>query len=206
MKLKYVGARPVVRKSGVSFDQTKPDKYTFISTAMEILSAFEELRVDENGVLDLSDVNRASYSDKNLVENALSFCRDLEKLSQESEKKTKEIISEYEKDISKSSNLNNDEKKAWLGNISIMKDYYLQYVANELVYKCILDLIADKTVSGHVREIRFPLQRDYGLVLSHLIPVLTDHRPPMDATLSVEEKNGITYGKFDTHRKKPTIN
>lgn len=205
MKLKYVGAKPVVLKSGVSFDQTKPDRYTFIGPAMEILSAFNEAGVDDDGVLDLSNANSASYSGKNMVDNALSFCKDLEKLSQETQKQTKEMISEYENDISKSSNLSSDEKKAWLGNISIMKDYYLQYVTNELVYDCILGLIADKIVSEHVREIHFPLQRDYGLVLSHIIPILTDHRPPLDATISIEEKNGNTYGKFDTHRKKPVI-
>jgi len=202
MKLKYVGAKPIISKRGVSFDQTKPDRYTFIKPALEVLTAFDEVGVDENGILDMSKWSAESIHSDTL-EKALEYCDDLEKLAKEQEEKTAELIKEYERKIKESENLKSDEKSAWLGNIKIMKSYYMQYIANELVYDCILDRIADKITGEHVYEIYFPLQRDYGLVLSHLIPVLTDHRPPLDATLVIEEKNGETYGKFDTNKSKP---
>ncbi len=41
MELKYVGAKPKVSGKGVSFDQTKPDKYTFLTAAVELLEAFD---------------------------------------------------------------------------------------------------------------------------------------------------------------------
>jgi len=203
MKLKYVGAKPIISKRGVSFDQTKPDRYNFIGPALEVLSAFDETGVDENGILDMSKWSGKSF-DSGKLEKALEYCDDLEKLAKEQKEKTAELIEEYERKIKESENLKSDEKSAWLGNIKIMKPYYMQYIANELVYDCILDRIADKIIGENVYEIYFPLQRDYGLVLSHLIPVLTDHRPPLDATLKIEEKNGETYGEFNTNKSRPT--
>jgi len=84
-----------------------------------------------------------------------------------------------------------------------MRDYYLQYVTNESAYQCALNALADKIHNAHIEEITVPLGRNHGLVLSHLIDVLRDHKPPYDATFSVEEKDGILTGKLDMNRSKP---
>ena len=39
MELKYVGPMPVVSDRGIGFDQTKPDKFTFLNAAVELLEA-----------------------------------------------------------------------------------------------------------------------------------------------------------------------
>jgi len=40
-------------------------------------------------------------------------------------------------------------------------------------------------------------------VMSHLVDVLRDHKPPYDASLSIEEKDGATVGRLDMNRSKP---
>jgi hypothetical protein len=45
--------------------------------------------------------------------------------------------------------------------------------------------------------------RNYGLVASHLVDVLRDHKPAFDATLSIYMKNGIAMGKLDMNRSTP---
>jgi hypothetical protein len=147
MELKYVGAKPKVSGKGVTFDQTKPDRYTFLTAAVELLEALSfEVTEDTVGA---------------------------------------------------------DERRAWLGNIEIMRDYYLQYITNESAYQCALDALADKIHQSHIEEVTFPLGRNHGLVLSHLVDVLRDHRPPYDATLSFETKEGETFGKLDMNRAVP---
>jgi hypothetical protein len=84
-----------------------------------------------------------------------------------------------------------------------MRDYYLQYITNEAAYQCALNALADKIHDSHIDEITFPLGRNHGLVLSHLVDVLRDYRPPYDTTLSVEEKNGEAVGKLDMNRPVP---
>jgi len=113
------------------------------------------------------------------------------------------LIEKYISRVKENDTITADERRAWLGNIEIMRDYYLQYITNESAYQCALDALADKIHQSHIEEVTFPLGRNHGLVLSHLVDVLRDHRPPYDATLSIETKDGETFGKLDMNRSAP---
>jgi len=203
MQLKYVGAKPIVSKHGVGFDQSKPDAYTFISAAMMLLDAIESVKVDENGVVDMREWSGREYSDKELSEKVAKYCNDFEALSAEKESETEKLIDDLVKKVKANETISADERRAWLGNIAMMRNYYMQYIANELAYRCLLGALAEKMIAGHISEILFPLYQNYGLVFSHLVPVLTDHRPPVDATITIEGKEDVPYGKFNTNRHKP---
>ena len=84
-----------------------------------------------------------------------------------------------------------------------MRDYYLQYVTNESAYECVLNALADTIHNSDINEIVFSLGNNHGLVFSHLIPVLTDHKPPYDAEFIWEQVNGETIGRIDMHRPLP---
>ncbi len=203
MQLKYVGAKPIVSKHGVGFDQSKPDAYTFISAAMMLLDALESISADEDGVVDMREWSGREYSDKELSEKVAKYCNDFEALSAEKESETEKLIDDLVKKVKANETISADERRAWLGNIAMMRNYYMQYIANELAYRCLLGALAEKMIAGHISEILFPLYQNYGLVFSHLVPVLTDHRPPVDATITIEGKEDVPYGKFNTNRHKP---
>ena len=119
------------------------------------------------------------------------------------EEKTEALVEKYRLRVQNNATITADERNAWLGNIDIMRDYYLQYVTNESAYMCILNALADKIDTSHINEILFPLGNNYALVFSHLLPVLTDHKPPYDAEISMEKRDGVTVGKLDMHRPTP---
>jgi hypothetical protein len=202
MELKYVGAKPKVSGRGVSFDQSKPDKYTFLTAAVELLEALS-FEVTEDKKIYLYNVVRKEYSSSELLELLKKHCTDLDDVFASREEKTNELIEEYISRVKENDTVSADERRAWLGNIEIMRDYYLQYITNESAYQCALDALADKIHQSHIEEVTFPLGRNHGLVLSHLVQVLTDHRPPYDATLSIEVKEGETFGKLDMNRSVP---
>jgi hypothetical protein len=201
MKLKYVGALPIVSSRGVSFDQTKPDRYTFLNAAVELLEALSSESTEERKIT-LNTSKEKEYGGSELVELLKKHCKDMETVFASREEKTNELIEEYISKIKANDRISADERKAWLGNVAAMRDYYLQYITNENAYKCALHALADKIHESHIEEIVFPLGRNHGLVLSHLVPVLTDHKPPYDATLSIIEKNGETFGKLDMNRSR----
>ena len=202
MELKYVGARPIVSQHGVSFDKTKPDSYTFLNAVVELLEAlsFEEV---ENKKLYLHNFSGKEYNGRQLVELLKKYCTDADEIFASREKETTEIIAKYTRDIEKNDKLTADERRAWLGNVAIMRDYYLQYVTNENAYRCALKALADKIHTAHIEEVTFSLGRNYGLVVSHLIHVLAEHKPPYDATVSYEERDGNLVGILDMNRSKP---
>ena len=202
MKLKYVGAKPKVSAKGVTFDQTKPDRYTFLNAAVELLEALSfEPTGDKK--LYLYNVSGKELNGDELIDLLKKHCSNPQEAFDSLQEKTNTLIEKYTRTVEENDRLTPDERRAWLGNIKIMRDYYLQYITNESAYECALNALADKIHKSHIEEVTFPLGRNYGLVLSHLVDVLRDHRPPYDATLSFESKDGETFGKLDMNRSQP---
>lgn len=202
MELKYVGAKPKVSGRGVTFDQTKPDRYTFLTAAVELLEALS-FEVTEDKKIYLYNVSGKEYSGAELVELLKKHCANPEEAFANLQEKTNALIEKYASRVKKNDTVSADERRAWLGNIDIMRDYYLQYITNESAYQCALNALADKIHDSHIEEVTFPLGRNHGLVLSHLVDVLRDHKPPYDATLSIEAKDGEPFGKLDMNRSAP---
>jgi len=202
MELKYVGAHPTVSQRGVNFDQTKPDKYTFLGAAVELLDA---LSFKDNGdkSLHLYHVEPKEYKSTELLEALKKHCKNIDDVFDSREEKTNVLIDTYRQKVKDNTKLTSDERVAWLGNIDIMRDYYLQYITNESAYDCALHALADKIHSAHIEEVTFSLGRNYGLIISHLIDVLRDYKPPYDATLDFIEQDGVTLGKLDMNRSIP---
>ena len=202
MKLKYVGAKPIVSAKGVVFDQTKPDRYTFLNAAVELLEALS-FEPTENKKIYLYDIKGKEYNGSELIDMLKKHCANPEEAFDNLQEKTNALIKKYTNQVEANDRLAADDRRAWLGNIKVMTDYYLQYVTNDSAYQCALNALADKIHKAHIENITFPLGRNHGLVLSHLVDVLRDHKPPYDATLSVEDKDGVAIGKLDMNRAAP---
>jgi len=199
MKLKYVGAYPVVTHKGIEFDQTKPDKYTFLNALVEILEV-----IDKNSQSDIKIEAKDSqeYSADTLLNILKKYCKNIENIFEEKEQKVEDVIANYINSAKNNPNRSEDEKRAILGNISIMRDYYKQYMINGKIYECALHALADEIVSKHIDSITFVIGRNYGMVLSSLVQVLQDHKPPVDATMEFfRDDSGEAYGKLDMNRK-----
>jgi len=136
-------------------------------------------------------------SQKEIVDLVKKHCNNnIENLISKREEKTKELISELKSDVEKNDYLGEDEKTAWLGNIDIMTPYYMQFIENELVYECLLNVLADDIYARKIQEIKFNLGKNYGFVFSYLQNVLNEHTPPVDTDVKVDIFNGKTVGRF----------
>ncbi len=198
MKLYEVGPKPIVNQHGVSFDTTQPDRYGFISPTLELL---ETLDFDtEQEEQHFKEPRSLPYRGGELEEKVREQCGDIDTLLEERERKTRELIEELRRKVEKTERLSPDEKRAWLGNIESMREYYLQYVTNETVYVCLLRKLADRFLRSHISSITFPLKNHYGLVLDDLIQILRDHKPPFDGEIRVEEREDALVGRFRKYR------
>lgn len=199
MKLKYVGDLPSVSSKGVSFDRTQPDKYTFLKPAIELLEALSYGATETTK--HLYNLSGQGYSDEDLMEMLKKYCPDIDARLATCEEKTNALIERLVTRVLENRVISEDERKAWLNNIKLMKDYYLQYVINETAYNCTLDALAEEIKVAKVQEVVFPMYKNYGTVLHDLISVLAHLKAPIDAELSVEAKNDKFEGRFSiTHR------
>jgi len=202
MRLKYVGAYPIVTHKGVLFDQTKPDSYKFLNAALEIMEAISSKSDDEHSIdIEANDIK--DYDSTTLEDLLQKYCDDFDGLLQLHDKKTQETISNYFEGAKNNPNLSQDEKNALLNNIKIMQEYYRQYIANEIAYECALKALSNLIHQNKIDDITFMVGRNYGLVLNHLVQVLQDSVPPYDATMEFfSDEKGEAYGKLNMNRFK----
>jgi len=199
MELKYVGARPIISKSGICFDETKPDNYIFLTPIIDILDALDLVEVGQDTV-NIRDMKIHHFKKDELLTSIKKYCLNWEDLFNKREDKANQRIDMFIEDSKKYRNLSKDEETALFGNIKIMRNYYLHYVLNEMVYHTLLNELANRVHTLKFNTLLFPVGINHGLVLSHLIPLLEEYKPPYDATLSIEEEDGEIVGKLDMNR------
>lgn len=199
MELKYVGAMPVVSEKGVGFDQTKPDKYTFLNAALELLEALNFGATETTK--HLHNVSGKEYSSSELMDLLKKFCPDIKEVFSSREAKTDTLKADLIKRVNEHKNINEDERKAWLNNIELMSEYYYQFVTNESAYQCTLEALGQAIHDARIKEVTFPMFRNYGLVLHDLDYVMRHRKSPIDSILTIETGTEGLFGKLTiTHR------
>jgi len=194
MELKYVGAMPLVSNKGVGFDETKPDKYTFLNAAIELLEALSYGPTETTK--HLHNVSGKEYSGNELMDLLKKYCSNLEEVFSSTEAKTDALKEDLIKRVHENKLISEDGRKAWLNNIELMNDYYYQYVSNEAAYKCALEALGEQIHVARIQELTFPMYRNYGLVLHDLEYVLEHKKSPIDGVLTIETGKEGVFGKF----------
>jgi len=199
MELKYVGPMPVVSDRGIGFDQTKPDKFTFLNAAVELLEAlsFGPTETTKH----LHKTNTEEYSADELLDHLKKNCSNIEEVFSTNQAKTDLLKEELIKRVNENKNLNENARKAWLKNIELMSEYYYQYVTNELAYKCALDALGQAIHEARIKEVTFPMFKNYGFVVHDLLYVLGQRKSPIDGILNIDTEHDGVFGKLSlSHR------
>ena len=203
MKLKYVGPKPVVSNFGVDFDKSEPDRYIFLYAALEIMELIEgcitssSCKIDEKSkIIDFSHFEGAIFNEEEMLDVVKKHCKDIEKIIKKKDERLEELLKELKQRVEENETLKPDDKEAWLGNIDIMYDYYVQFVENEVTFECVLDVLAEDIYNKKIEKITFGLNRNYGFVFSYLRNVLASHKPPIDSELKMEVKDSKPIGHF----------
>ena len=199
MELKYVGDMPKVSKNGVSFDHTKVDKYTYLSPAVELLEALSYGATEVTQHLYMAKGKEFSATD--ILNLLKKFCKNINKVFSEREDKANVYVQDLRNRVEENESLTNDERTAWLNNINMMKDYFVQHVTNASAYECALDALADEIHVAQVKEVTIPLFKNYGIVLHDLMYVLENRKSPIDSTMDAQMTDEGLVGKFTfSHR------
>ncbi|MEA2073196.1 MAG: hypothetical protein U9O86_06380 [Campylobacterota bacterium] len=199
MELKYVGDLPKVSKHGVSFDHTRPDKYTYLQATAELLEALSYGATETTQ--HLYNTKEKELSSSELSKLLKKHISSIENDFTARENKASSFVDELRQRVHENDALNEDEKTAWLGNISLMKEYFFQYVANDCVYKASLSALGDEIAEGKIEEVSVPMFKNYAMVLNDLVGVMGQRKAPIDSEVKIEEKKGELIATLHiTHR------
>ncbi len=192
MKLKYVGDMPVVSKTGIAFDHTKPDKYSYLSAAAELLEALSYGPTETTS--HLYQTPSRHLSDAELKKILTKHIKDIDALIDQQEQKAHAYVTELIERVHENESLNADERRAWLENIKLMQDYFYQYIANQTAYEAALEALSEEIHAGVIKEVCVPMFKNYVIILNDLREVLERSKSPLDSDIKIEEKDGELHG------------
>ena len=183
--LKYVGPKALLSVSGISFDNSKEDKFVYLSILAELIEALDHeysgdqryiaetgnKPLDENILLDLIR-NRPSNLD--------------EQIDYWTEKTTKETDDDIKR-ARENPILTLEERQVLENNLEILRPYRLQRSINKSIYYTGIKLLASIIKQSGIQYITTPMYPKFLHVLHSVQGALRVLHPSVESTIDIYE-------------------
>jgi hypothetical protein len=182
-KVEFVGPRPIVTASGITFYEAKKDKFIYILPALYILQLLEGEKLDieklePEVIFDILAKNHKDFEDivrYNFRKYQQKLENELYSLQDEIDSCPKECRN----------------KEALLKNLKDILDYRLQRGFNKIVYKELIELIAKKIYRENIPEIDMRLSAEFIHIIVSINSVLArEYGVTYNRELNVDEESG----------------
>lgn len=195
MQVKYVGPKPLISETGISFDSQHDDRYTYLNIAVQLLQALDHHYFEEKTYYYAVDSQR--LSDNEIVEGLKTYCSDLETMVQQSIDTEQSVIDSEIRRAKEKSNISEEAKEILLKNIEIMRNYRLQYATNETLYNCAVRSLAKQVRQEHIDYIVVPLFQRFAAVLHSVQDELSSQKVPLDSKMEIYEEDGKLMARME---------
>ncbi len=195
MQVKYVGPKPLISETGISFDSQHDDRYTYLNIAVQLLQALDHHYFEEKTYYYAVDSQR--LSDNEIVEGLKTYCSDLETMVQQSIDTEQSVIDSEIRRAKEKNNISEEAKEILLKNIEIMRNYRLQYATNETLYNCAVRSLAKQVRQEHIDYIVVPLFQRFAAVLHSVQDELSSQKVPLDSKMEIYEEDGKLMARME---------
>ena len=199
MKIKYVGPKPLISKSGISFDSEYDDRYTYLNIAIQLLKALDHQYFEKKTYTYAVDSKR--LKDDDIVEGLKTYCKDIESVVQDAIDAEQKVIDDELKRAKENKLISQVEKDALIKNIKMMQSYRLQYATNDALYKCAVKELAERVKHDHIDYIIVPMFQRFAAVLHSIQEELSNQRFPIDTKMDIYEDNGKLMAKMEVKNR-----
>lgn len=186
--LKYVGPKALFSVSGISFDNSKEDKFIYLSILAELIEALDhEYTNDQRYIVDTGS--------KPLDENILLelIRKRPSNLDEQIEYWIVKTSEEIDDDIKRAQNnpiLTQEERDVLKSNIEILRPYRMQRSINKSIYYTGVKLLASIIKQSGIQYIVTPMYPKFLHVLHSVQGTLRAMHPPVDSKIDVYENQG----------------
>jgi len=199
MQIKYVGPKPLIYKTGISFDSEFDDRYTYLNIAVQLLHALDHDYFDNRTYQYAIDTDRLRDSD--ILEGLKKYCGDLKTVVQESVETEQALIEDELQRAKENKTLSDLEREALIKNIKIMVNYRLQYATNERLYNCAVERLANYVKKDHIDYVIVPMFQRFAAVLHSVQDALSSQKFPIDTKMDIYEEDGKLMAKMEVKNR-----
>ncbi len=199
MQIKYVGPKPLISKTGISFDSQHDDRYTYLNIAVQLLQALDHHYFEDKTYQYAIDSKR--LTDSEVAEGLKKYCKDLEKVVQASIKEEQAMIEDEILRVNENTTMSDIEKEALIKNINIMRSYKLQYSTNETLYNCAVRSLALKVKQEQIDYIVVPMFQRFAAVLHSVQDELAEQKFSIDSRMEIYEEDGRLLARMEVKNR-----
>lgn len=199
MQINYVGPKPIISTSGISFDAEHDDRYTYLNIVIQLLQALDNDSFEENTYQYPADTRR--LDDKEILDGIRHYCGNLDAIVKENiEAENRQIDSEI-KEAKENRTLSESEQDALVNNIELMRNYRLQYITNETLYNRAVKHLADQVKKTHIDYIIVPMFQRFASILHSIQNEIAQQKIPIESRMSIYEEHGKLMAKLEVKNR-----
>ncbi|MGB5964339.1 MAG: hypothetical protein WBF77_07685 [Sulfurimonadaceae bacterium] len=199
MQIKYVGPKPLISKTGISFDSQYDDRYTYLNITVQLLKALDHEYFEDKTYQYAVDSGRLKDSD--IVDGLKEYCGDLDHAVQEAIKAEQKLIDDELKRAKENKSISEHEREALIKNIRMMESYRLQYATNEKLYSCAVQRLATYLKQDNIDYVIVPMFQRFAAVLHSVQDELSKQKFPIDTRMDIYEEDGKLMAKMEVKNR-----
>ena len=199
MQIKYVGPKPLISKTGISFDSQYDDRYTYLNITVQLLKALDHEYFEDRTYQYAVDSGR--LHDNDIVEGLQEYCGNLESAVQQGVQTEQQTIDDELKRANENKSISDVEREALIKNIRMMESYRLQYATNSTLYRCAIQRLATHVKQDHIDYVVVPMFQRFAAVLHSIQDELANQKFPIDTKMDIYEEGGKLMAKMEVRNR-----
>ena len=199
MQIKYVGPKPLISKTGISFDSQYDDRYTYLNITVQLLKALDHEYFEDRTYQYAVDSGR--LQDNDIIEGLEEYCGDLKRAVQEGVETEQQTIDDELKRAKENKSISEFEREALIKNIRMMESYRLQYATNSTLYNCAIQRLSTHVKQDHIDYIVVPMFQRFAAVLHSIQDELANQKFPIDTKMDIYEDGGKLMAKMEVKNR-----
>ena len=187
MKLEYAGLKPIINEHGISFKDGKEDKFIYLGFAVDILNAIDHTYEQKRKYS--HQINAKPLSSNEIVDILLKYHPDLEIIMQNEMEFYLHHLNEEEKIVENRTHLSELEKKTYLSNLQIMRNYKIQRAKNKIFYFHCIETVVETILKYKIKELDTPFNERFWHILQTIEGNLSNHKITSTLKITKEEES-----------------
>ncbi|MBU0925189.1 hypothetical protein KKG81_09910 [bacterium] len=187
MKLEYSGLKPVISEHGISFKDGKEDKFIYLKFAIDILNAIDHTYEQKRKYS--HQVNTKPLTPNEIIDILLKYHPNLELNMNKEIESYLHHLNEEERMVENRTHLLDLEKKTYISNLQIMRNYKIQRAKNKIFYFHCIETIVETILKYKIKELDTPFNERFWHILQTIEGNLSEHKISSNLKIINEENS-----------------
>ena len=194
MQIKYVGPKTLISTQGISFDKRKRDKFIYIDSVLQLIEAIDHDYVNTEPHVFTTESRQLIGED--IINRVKAYCPDIETIIAQAQEDAYAYVDEDMQRARSSTQLNDEEVRVLINNLTMMRDYTVQRYINKYTYYSVVKKCIECLRHSKIKYISAPAHKTYSHVFHTIKRGLRQQKNAVNSELTYHLENENLFIKL----------